>query len=194
VDKLTPENAKKMSGLEPKPTAASSKARDQLVGTSNVLKEIDALIPEMEAKGFLVPSPGLDKNGLEKSPSKIAEEWANFRRWKNSSDSTLAKWESLKGSIVGFDRAVFNDIGVRVKAAYDGSLNLFDKPYTARGLTDAIAGYRRILEDSPEAKRALAQDPEALSGGGPKPEVMRSQSKSGRPIWKLPNEAEWHYQ
>jgi hypothetical protein len=79
----------------------------------------------------------------------------------------LAKWKSLQGSIVGFDRAVFNDIGARVKAAFEGSLDLFDKPYTAEGLRDAIKGYQRILTDSPEAKRALSEDPSAFSGGGP---------------------------
>jgi hypothetical protein len=156
VDKLTPEQAKQMAGLTPKPTAASTKARDQLIGTSNVLKEIEALIPEMDQKGFLAKSPG-----------KISYEKANFNRWRNAADPTLAKWKSLQGSIVGFDRAVFNDIGARVKAAFEGSLDLFDKPYTAEGLRDAIKGYQRILTDSPEAKRALSEDPGAFSGGGP---------------------------
>ena len=157
IDALQPEVAKKMAGLEPKPSAAQTKARDQLIGTSNVLKEIEALIPEMDKKGFLAKSEG-----------RIPSEAASLRRWMNPSDPTLAKWKSLQGSIVGFDRSVFNDVGARIKSAFEGSLELFDKPYTKEGLTQAIQGYRRILEDSPEAKRALAENPEALSGGGPR--------------------------
>jgi hypothetical protein len=161
IDNLTTAQAKTMAGLEPKPTAASSKAADQLVGTSNVLKEIEAMIPEMDKKGFLAQGSG-----------KASELKAEFNRWKNPSDPTLAKWQSLKGSIVGFDRMVFNDIGARVRAAYDGSLELFDKPYTAEGLRSALGGYRSLLENSPEAKRVLGSNPEALdyktSGGGDK--------------------------
>lgn len=166
IDALDPATAKKLAGLEPKMTAAQNKARDQLIGTNNVLNEIQALIPEMDAKGFLAQSSG-----------KIAQERAAFNRWRNAADPTLAKWKSLQGSIVGFDRAVFNDIGARIRSAFEGSLELFDKPYTAEGLRDAIAGYQRILRDSPEAKRVLSENPEAMpqgitppsSGGSPAP-------------------------
>lgn len=194
VDKLTPENAKIGAGLNPKPTQAQTKAADQLIGTSHVLDQIQSLIPEMDKAGFLA-----------KSESWGAKEAARIRRLAHPGDPALAAWRALQGSIVGYDRIIFNDIGARVRSAYDGSLALFDEPYTKEGLTKAIGTYKDILLNSPEAKRVLAQDPGALapmtpsgqggqSMGGGQPQVMRSKDVDGRPIWKMPTEQKWHYE
>jgi hypothetical protein len=158
---------------------------------SHSIDELIDLIPDMDKAGYLPQGKGW-----------LATETAKARRALNKSDPILTKWNSLSGTMVGFDRTVFADIGARIKDAYDGSISVVKEPGTAEGTKSALEGYRHQLQNSPEAKRVLEAEPGAFSytpsgqtgsGGAGPVNLQRSKDVDGRPIWRLPGESKWHY-
>lgn len=131
-----------------------------------LLDQLDRLIPEMEAKGFLATSP---------DAAAVAMAGARRSRWipgiGKPGDPTLAAWLVHAGTMVAIQRQL-GDIGPRAIAAYQSAIEIVDKATTGAGARAAFANLREALDSAGGGSRPPGPAAPGTAAAGTKPDFV----------------------
>lgn len=152
--------------------AAGQKTRDKavmLTTIEDVVGKIDKLIPAMEKEGL-----------LSKTDSRYGLEKARVQRWLHAGSPTLAQWIQLQPAMVGFDRTVLNDLGMRAQAAYNATLHFFDHPTSVGAAHAVVEQWKSILATSKATRGGSNTPPLAL----PQPDPSSMSDEDLQKEWR----------
>jgi hypothetical protein len=79
------------------------------------------------------------------------------RHLTNREADALRVWNALQPGVVGLDRAVLGDVGVRAQAAYQGSLNVFNSPPNYEAGKKIFANMREQIDTAKANTPAILQ-------------------------------------
>ena len=104
----------------------------------------------LDAKHYLPKTAAGAIGGLVTGDSSAAQAKLNQTMFGNDED--WRAWKNLQASMIGFDRAILNDIGARAMAAWRNQFAFFDNPPTKKAIDQSITQMRRMLQDAKDGK------------------------------------------
>lgn len=144
--------------LEAGQQAKQEKQQQQQAG----FQTMDTIITDMKGLAAKLASKGL----LPKGDDPMAWAEAKKNRLLKLNDPDWRQWLALQGSMVGFERQVFDDKGARAIAVFQSMLHFVENPPTLEGTNQVLDRMQRYTR-ARIAGHQVPQAEEIMVGGAP---------------------------